>query len=73
MQQQFIRAHIQFKSGHKKLQCLKSTWDKRSTESPKSCEEHEDQEAHWEPVRSIFDHGGHLQNSRSSSLQEGKF
>ena len=70
LQHQFIRAHIQSKSGHQNPRCLWPTWDKISTESSKPCEEYENLEAHWEVVRLTFHHGEHLQNERSSS-QEG--
>lgn len=40
------------------MRWIKSTWDKRSTESLKLYEESEDQEAHWEAIRLIFDPWG---------------
>ena len=67
-----VRSQIQEKCKHQKKQYLQSAsnWRKKSCQVPKLFHEYEDQELR-KFVRLIFDPGGHLQNSRSSSLQSG--
>ena len=72
LQYVIVRSHIRVESKRQKNHHLQSTSKclKRSNQASKPCQEQEDQEQ-LTIVRLVFDPGGHLLNSRTSSFPEG--
>lgn len=69
---QFSRLYIQSNFGHQRKQCLKKTSKKILCQASRPYPEKEDQPKTQKFLWKIFDPGGHLHNSRSSSPQEGE-